>query len=221
VSLPRFTLSGPAATATTATTATPETVPVAANDSAATATTATTATEAAERSSCSNCSSSNGAESAGLDIGETLEQACAGLDLAPGQLLGALTAEEVESVGTDDLPLLALFDIANAVAATRARAEGRIPKGGPPLSTCTGCGPVYLWRGAPATVEGCPWCHERHKGRPVPRPQRVACAACSRFVPDPLGDGGIGWCEIEIPLTEPPRFPFAPRACAWWLAKEC
>ena len=212
-----FATSTPVATAKTANPATAGAAP----DSVATATAANPATPASERSRFSQISRSHRDEVAPAGIGAALKRACAGADLEPADLLAAMAEEEIEVIGTDELPLAALTDLAAAMAATRARAAGRVPKGWIKVVTCAGCGPVWLWRGAPDTVEACPWCHERHQGRPVPRPRRVACATCSRFVPDPLGDGGIGTCEIDIPLTEPPRFPFAPRGCAWWLPKEC
>ncbi len=186
----------------------------------ATAKTANPATPVPERSRISQISRSHPGESAPADIGTALKQACSDLDLEPADLLAAMTEDEIEDIGTDELPLFVLDDIAAAVAATRARAAGKVPEGWTTVSTCAGCGPVWLWRGAPESVQACPWCHERHQGRPVPKARPVACATCERFVPDPLGDGGIGTCEVDIPLGEPPRFPFAPRLCAWWRTSQ-
>jgi len=39
-------------------------------------------------------------------------------------------------------------------------------------ATCAGCGPVWLWPGAPDRVLACPWCFRRKAGKPVPRPPR-------------------------------------------------
>lgn len=48
--------------------------------------------------------------------------------------------------------------------------RGDVPPGFTRAATCHGCGPVWLWRGAPHKVKGCPWCHRRKAGKPVPRP---------------------------------------------------
>ena len=35
---------------------------------------------------------------------------------------------------------------------------------------CRNCGSVPIWQGCPPQVDGCPWCFNRIKGLPVPRP---------------------------------------------------
>jgi len=42
--------------------------------------------------------------------------------------------------------------------------------------TCEACGPVWAWAGAPATVQGCPWCANRADGLPIPRPAPITAA---------------------------------------------
>ena len=53
----------------------------------------------------------------------------------------------------------------------REREAGTIPATYSSATVCTGCGPVPIWPGAPARVQGCPWCINRLQGRPIPRPQ--------------------------------------------------
>lgn len=47
---------------------------------------------------------------------------------------------------------------------------GEVPPGFTVARSCAGCGPVWLWRGAPLRVEACPWCYRRKAGKRVPRP---------------------------------------------------
>jgi len=42
--------------------------------------------------------------------------------------------------------------------------------------TCEACGPVWAWAGAPAIVQGCPWCANRADGLPIPRPAPITAA---------------------------------------------
>ncbi len=81
-------------------------------------------------------------------------------------------------------------------------------------ATCDHCGPVYLWRDAPHRVAVCPWCRNTRLGLPVPRPQ-VACADCPYFDADPVGCGGIGFCQCGGPQPgQMPCYPHARRQCS-------
>lgn len=74
---------------------------------------------------------------------------------------------------------------------------GRAPPGYTVPATCRGCGPVWLWPGAPATVTACPWCFRRKAGKAIPRPL-VTCVGCASFVPDTVNpDGGMGSCQLR------------------------
>ena len=50
---------------------------------------------------------------------------------------------------------------------------GRTPPGYTMPASCRGCGPVWLWPGAPAHVIACPWCFRRNAGKAIPRPAEV------------------------------------------------
>ena len=50
------------------------------------------------------------------------------------------------------------------------REAGRVPASYTSTTTCRGCGRVYIFPGAPARVDCCPWCSNRGKGLPIPSP---------------------------------------------------
>ncbi len=52
----------------------------------------------------------------------------------------------------------------------REREAGRVPASYTSVTTCAGCGPVYVFPGAPSHVNACPWCHNRVRSLPIPRP---------------------------------------------------
>lgn len=47
---------------------------------------------------------------------------------------------------------------------------GSVPEAYTQASHCAGCGPVWLWRGAPTRLLACPWCFRRKAGKAFPRP---------------------------------------------------
>jgi hypothetical protein len=63
-----------------------------------------------------------------------------------------------------------LAALADCLRIADERAAGRRPSHYTTAATCAGCGPVWLWQGAPAHVLGCPWCLNRGAGLPVPPP---------------------------------------------------
>lgn len=67
----------------------------------------------------------------------------------------------------------------------REREAGTIPASYTSATVCTGCGPVWIWPGAPARVLGCPWCDNRRQGRTIPdlHPSRLNPAAPSSARP--------------------------------------
>ncbi len=64
----------------------------------------------------------------------------------------------------------ALEALALALTIRRLRDRGERPADYVQPATCGGCGPVWLWPGAPARVRACPWCFNRATGTPIPRP---------------------------------------------------
>lgn len=80
---------------------------------------------------------------------------------------------------------------------TAARMDaGLVPDGYSHAVQCDGCGPVWLWAGAPLLVKACPWCFRRKAGKRIPRPQ-VTCGGCRHYLPDALNpEAGMGGCAL-------------------------
>ncbi len=90
--------------------------------------------------------------------------------------------------------------------------QGIVPAGWTQACTCARCGPVLLWTGAPSRVLGCPWCHVRRAGGPVPRPA-VTCATCThRQRRVDTSSSGIHPCGKGHAL----HFGHEPHACPDW-----
>ena len=86
-----------------------------------------------------------------------------------------LGLSDLESAAGKDWPeVLSSPDLAEAlagaVATRRMRERGERPQHYTQRATCAGCGPVWLWEGAPLNVLGCPWCFNRISGKPIPTP---------------------------------------------------
>ncbi len=56
------------------------------------------------------------------------------------------------------------------VAIMEMREKGVTPDHYTSTPTCKHCGPVPIWDGCPPNVQGCPWCLNRHRGLPIPKP---------------------------------------------------
>lgn len=82
----------------------------------------------------------------------------------------------VHRLGVDDIAACADLSADTLAAYLRVldRADrmdaGQVPPGFTAARYCQGCGPVWLWPGAPDRVVGCPWCQRRKAGRRIPRP---------------------------------------------------
>ena len=100
------------------------------------------------------------------------------------------------------------------------REAGRTPPSYTATTHCRGCGLVPIFAGAPARVDACPWCFNRTKGLPIPRPS-VSCATCRHFTADPIGHGGIGSCARGgPPKGQMSAYPYAKRQCPDFEPKE-
>lgn len=95
----------------------------------------------------------------------------------PALLPGGLTIDDLKAeLGTDpdweiikgDLRLL--FGYAESIYTTRQVRAGQIPDGWVGIFECAGCGPVFLEPGGKVQILACPWCFNREKGLPIPRP---------------------------------------------------
>ncbi|MBS0194778.1 MAG: hypothetical protein JSR34_11080 [Proteobacteria bacterium] len=93
------------------------------------------------------------------------------LSLAAG--LPAEPAMPLDSGDYAELTACTDIEVVAYAHSLRVRAErwlGHVPVGWTLPSLCRGCGPVWLWLGAPSIVLACPWCWNRKDGRPIPRP---------------------------------------------------
>lgn len=79
-----------------------------------------------------------------------------------------LAAGELDTLAA--CPDAVVLAYARALLAGESRRKGHVPAGWNHPCLCAGCGPVWLWPGLPAHVLACPWCWNRHAGRPVPQP---------------------------------------------------
>ena len=89
--------------------------------------------------------------------------------------LYGLTLGDLEEIAGADWPEVRddpkqLQAFAHMVATRRLRERGEVPQHYTTITVCAGCGPVWLWPGAPDRVMACPWCFNRIAGRPIPRP---------------------------------------------------
>ncbi len=147
------------------------------------------------------------------------------------EVLAALQAREhvkqVQSRHPGAIPEIAEPDteaerqaIAYCEQIARLREKGMHPPSYTTTALCRGCGLVWIFQGAPARVDACPWCSNRTKGLPIPRPS-VSCATCQHFRPDPIGHGGIGSCARGgPPQGQMPAYPYAKRQCSDFESKE-
>ena len=91
-----------------------------------------------------------------------------GCNLESDLILSVLKQADIDQIPTcSALELKAWTD---ALALRLIRERGQVPRGWTQLCHCKGCGPVYLWPGASAECDGCPWCWNRVKGLIVPHP---------------------------------------------------
>ena len=91
--------------------------------------------------------------------------------------------------------------------------QGRVPPSYTATTHCRGCGTVLIFAGAPVRVDACPWCFNRAKGLPIPRPN-VSCADCAHFTHDAIGDGDIESCARGgPPQGQTPIYPHTKRRC--------
>jgi hypothetical protein len=101
------------------------------------------------------------------------------LDVLRKAIHYGIQINELRELAGDDWPEIendpdTLNSFAHAIATRRMRESGRRPGHYTEVSTCKGCGIVWLWQGASEHVEGCPWCFNRVKGVAVPHPEKGA-----------------------------------------------
>jgi len=73
-----------------------------------------------------------------------------------------------EAIANDPKQLKAFYEL---LMISEMRERGQIPAHYTSTTTCNHCGTVPIFEGCLPEVLGCPWCFNRHKGLPIPRPQ--------------------------------------------------
>lgn len=103
------------------------------------------------------------------DLAAALGEGCKGLNLEPADLQALLTDEDVTELSADQEAHRVLRAFASAIVGRRTREAGRVPSGYSEHAHCRWCGPI--WAPFRGSFLGCPWCHVRAKGIPIPRPE--------------------------------------------------
>ncbi len=90
-------------------------------------------------------------------------------------LLDSLKAHKTELLaylanGSGELSTADAAGLRHMIEVREMRERGIAPRHYVAQTVCRHCGPVPIFPGAPARVEGCPWCLNRAAGRPIPRP---------------------------------------------------
>lgn len=118
----------------------------------------------------------------------------AAMEGLPAATVHRLHANDVTAChGLPDDTLRAYLGALNRTATIR---EGIAPPDYTQTAHCDGCGPIWLWEGAPARVGACPWCFRRKAGNSLPRPP-VTCGGCRHFLPNRLNPiAGCGGCAL-------------------------
>ncbi len=63
--------------------------------------------------------------------------------------------------------------LANSITIRRMRERGEVPSHYTVTTVCAHCGPVPIFAGVAERVLGCPWCFNRVKGLPMPKPSKT------------------------------------------------
>ena len=88
-----------------------------------------------------------------------------------------LTLADLKQAAGPDWPEIendpaTLEALARAIQTRRMRERGEVPPHYTSTTSCAHCGPVPIFPGASERVLGCPWCFNRIRRLPVPRPKQ-------------------------------------------------
>ncbi len=92
------------------------------------------------------------------------------------QTHGLTLAELRQAAGPDwaevENDTATLEGVANSITIRRMRERGEVPSNYTSTTVCVHCGPVLIFPGVAEHVLGCPWCFNRIRRLPVPRPRK-------------------------------------------------
>jgi hypothetical protein len=125
-----------------------------------------------------NCASPSEGSKESLLL-EALAKACASHDLLPIEARQAMSSWDVSAFDRGDFGDEMLSGFVKALVQRRAMDVGICPDFYSKRADCAGCGPVWLW--VSDNVIGCPWCMNRLRGGPIPRPVSIECGGCRNF----------------------------------------
>ena len=149
-------------------------------------------------------------------LDKSIGMAIGDLPVTVDEIRQALHEDEIERW---DQSRISTRSLVNKALITLARSEinqGNIPAYFTKRAVCALCGPVWLW--FEGNVSGCPWCGNRTRDLPIPRPRAVCCADCFHFkrIDHPhlghctkgqpedvagLWDGDHRYCEQYLPRS--------------------
>lgn len=110
---------------------------------------------------------------------QALREICKGMPITPVEIMAALSPEDIAAWRRGEITVDGLAAYARLLVRQRDIREGRRPSSYTERATCAHCGPIWFWLSG--TFRGCPWCWNRHKGKPIPRPDPVQCENCVHF----------------------------------------
>ena len=128
-------------------------------------------------------------------LNETLTTACHDLTIIPVEVRKALAPEDIDDWHNGDISIETLTTFARSLEQRREMDQGIVPMDFTEHATCTQCGPVWLWFSG--EVLGCPWCWNRMKEIPIPRPHSVQCGDCTYY--ERIDHPHLGHCAKNEP----------------------
>lgn len=144
---------------------------------------------------------------------ESLELVCRELEISPLEVEGELSLEEKDALLTGNILREDVATIARGVAEKKEIANGTRPAGFNERATCLRCGPI--WSKNHGKFTNCPWCINRLKGIPIPRPVYVTCSDCIHF--ERIDHPNLGHCGKYEPEPIAGLWDSDPRYCLFFI----
>ncbi len=147
---------------------------------------------------------------------EALARACSSHDLLPIEARQAMSSWDVSAFDRGDLGDEMLSGFVEALAQRRAMDKGICPDSYSKRADCAGCGPVWLW--VSGDVIACPWCMNRLRGAPIPRPVSIECGGCRNF--QRTDHKFLGHCAVGEPEAPAGLVDTDKRCCVRFLPNK-